>query len=93
MNARLEMERTALKNRIKKTLDRAGVCPRFLNLNTEWVAAVLFEFTQFTGTVQEFIETTLQTSSNLDKHCNKMIKALPEWEPYYSVKSAEPKKL
>lgn len=86
MNARLEMERTALKNRIKKTLDRAGVRPRFLNLNTEWVAAVLFEFTQFTGTVQEFIETTLQTSSNLDKHRNKMIKALPEWEPYYSVK-------
>jgi len=35
MASKLERDRTALKNRIKKTLDRAGIRPRKLDLNNE----------------------------------------------------------
>ncbi|MHA1764344.1 MAG: hypothetical protein ACTSYC_11415, partial [Promethearchaeota archaeon] len=41
MAFRLEKDRTALKNRIKKTLDRAGIRPRFFNLNHQWTRGMV----------------------------------------------------
>ncbi len=37
--ARIERDRTALKNWVKKNLDRAGVRPASLDLNTDWARA------------------------------------------------------
>jgi transposase len=44
MALRIEKDRTALKNRIKKTLDRAGIRPKGLNLNHDWVREFLHFF-------------------------------------------------
>jgi len=49
--ARLEVDRTALKNRVKKTLDRAGIRPAGLNMNAEWARAFLYYVTDCPGTV------------------------------------------
>ncbi|MEX2719263.1 MAG: transposase, partial [Candidatus Sigynarchaeota archaeon] len=56
MAARLEQDRTALKNRIKKTLDRAGIRPEGLDLNTQWAVELLNAFCDHEGTLQELIE-------------------------------------
>lgn len=85
MNERLEKDRTALKNRIKKTFDRAGFRPKRLELNLAWINEVLFKLTQHVGTIKEFIVTSLQPDSILKTHRTFLLKAVPDWEPYYDV--------
>ena len=67
-SARLEKDRTAMKNRIKKTLDRAGICPKELDLNQEWVTQALHELVHFTGTIEEFFQQVMLPESPLYKH-------------------------
>lgn len=85
MGYRLEQDRTALKNRIKKTLDRAGFRPAHLDLNYEWVNAFLYEYTRFTGTLKSFINMALNEGVLVEKHYSKILKALPELEPFYAL--------
>lgn len=55
MAARIEKERTQLKNRLKKTLDRAGIRPRRLNFNDDWVCILIQEFIAHKGSFGVFL--------------------------------------
>lgn len=81
----LEKDRTMLKNRIKKTLDRAGFRVPSLELNHDWVNAVLFALTHHEGTVQEFLTAAFDCDSPLLKYRTYLSKALPDWEPYREI--------
>ncbi len=83
--ARLERDRTALKNRIKKTLDRAGVRPVGLNLNTEWVRTFLYFLTDFPGTVGEALAKCAGDIGALPQHRAKIAKNAGIFAPYASV--------
>jgi len=85
MEYRLEKERTAMKNRIKKTLDRAGFRPERIELNHEWVNAVLFALTHHTGSIREFVANALSPNSPLEKYKTWFLKGLPAWEPFLDV--------
>ncbi len=83
--ARLETDRTALKNRIKKTLDRAGVRPAGLNLNTEWVRAFLYFLTDYQGTVGDALAKCAGSDGPIPKHGAKVAKNASKFAPYASV--------
>jgi transposase len=83
--ARLERDRTALKNRVKKTLDRAGVRPTGLNLNTEWARAFLYHLTDFSGTVGDAIAKCAGEGSPIPAHRAKVAKNAGIFAPYAGV--------
>jgi transposase len=85
MELRLEKERTALKNRIKKTLDRAGFRPTKLDFNYDWVKTTLFALSTFKGSIEDFVKEAINPESQLIKCKASLTKALPLWEPYYNV--------
>lgn len=64
MGAQLEVQKTALKNRIKKILDRAGIRLRCLELNYEWCKDLVFHFCSYIGTFGEFL-----TGYDKPNHC------------------------
>jgi transposase len=59
---KIKKERTRLKNRIIRTLDRAGFRPRNLNLNFDWISTLIFEYTKYKGTFGEFLEDYLNNN-------------------------------
>lgn len=83
MMVRIEKDRTALKNRIKKTLDRAGIRPRVLNLNYDWVCNVLYYFSQFQGTLGAFLDEALLEDHPLSPHHHIIKKNMNTFEPYF----------
>jgi len=91
MAARLERNRTSLKNRIKKTLDRAGIRPRYLDLNHEWVIHFLHQFIDQEETLGEFISTVLNEKRLIKRDHNKIKKHLHNFVPYFefSLTSAQ----
>lgn len=80
--ARLERDRTMLKNRIKKTLDRAGIRPRRFNLNNEWVIQFLHQFIAHDGTLGSFLNEIIADDTRLIKHRMKIIKNIADFIPY-----------
>ena len=80
--ARLERDRTMLKNRIKKTIDRAGIRPRRFNLNNEWVIQFLHQFIAHDGTLGSFLNEILADDMRLTKSRNKIIKNIADLIPY-----------
>lgn len=83
--ARLEVDRTALKNRAKKTLDRAGVRPAGLNLNSEWARAVLYFLTDFPGTVGDALAKCLEEEGALAQHRTTLRRNAAKFAPYAAV--------
>ena len=84
MAAQLEKDRTALKNRIIKTLDRAGIRPRRLNLNRDWVIELLQHFIEFEGTLGTFLEFALNHEEHsLQKQRTMIVKNIAEFIPFF----------
>jgi len=81
----LERDRTALKNRIKKTLDRAGIRPTGLNLNTEWARAFLYFLTDFPGTVGDALAACAGDDSPIPGHRARVAKNTGAFAPYAGV--------
>nr|MDO8118796.1 transposase [Candidatus Sigynarchaeota archaeon] len=82
MAARLEQDRTALKNRIKKTLDRAGVRPEGFDLNTQWAVELLNVACEHEGTFQELFETLPTHPAFAACHLSPIRRNAPKFEPY-----------
>nr|MDO8110029.1 transposase [Candidatus Sigynarchaeota archaeon] len=83
--ARIEVDRTALKNRIKKSMDRGGLRPKELDLNTNWARDMLYYLTDHEGTVGSFIENCLKTEGPLSKHANIIERNKAKFDPYKDV--------
>jgi transposase len=84
MAAQIERDRTALKNRIIKTLDRAGIRPRKLSLNRNWVVSLLQYLVKHEGTLGEFLITALNDEDHpLQKHQTILIKNSEDLAPYF----------
>ena len=83
--ARLERDRTALKNRIKKTLDRAGVRPTGLNLNAEWARAFLYFLTEFPGTLGDAVSRCSGDDSPVPECSVKLAKNSAMFAAYADV--------
>lgn len=82
MAAKIETQMTALKNRIKKTLDRAGIRARCFNLKYDWVTSLLYCFTGYTGTFGNFLTDLDKTHPELNKHKNIIQKNISYLVPY-----------
>ncbi len=83
--ARLEVDRTALKNRAKKTLDRAGVRPAALNLDTGWARAFLYYLTDFPGTVGDALVKCLEDGGPIGEHRASLARNAAKFAPYAGV--------
>ncbi len=81
--ARLEKDRTALKNRIKKTLDRAGIRPKALDLNCQWVNEFLLHFIGQKETLGACIKKIFDDETLLREHRNKIKKNMNKFAPYF----------
>ena len=89
--ARIEKDRTALKNRVKKTLDRAGIRPKGLNFNTEWVCELTHAFIERKGSLGDFLDEFCSDNSFLKKHRAVILKNISKFLPYrdFSLSSAQ----
>jgi len=89
--ARIEKDRTALKNRIKKTLDRVGIRPRGLNLNYEWIRGLLHHYIEQDSTLGECLNEINANKNLLKGYRNKVFKNLEKFVPYFefSLTSAQ----
>ncbi|QEE16825.2 IS110 family transposase [Promethearchaeum syntrophicum] len=85
MAIKLEKDRTMLKNRIRKTLDRAGIRPRGLNLNHEWTKYFLYGFIQQSKTLGQFTQDFMQNPNVLLKHRNSLVKNEAKFESFYEL--------
>ncbi|MBD3254814.1 MAG: IS110 family transposase [Candidatus Lokiarchaeota archaeon] len=82
MALRIEKDRTALKNRIKKTLDRAGIRPKGLNLNHDWVREFLHFFIEEKQTLIECLNNIKEDNGILKTHRHKILKNVKKFVPY-----------
>jgi transposase len=85
MAARLERDRTALKNRVKKTLDRAGIRPDKMNLNVQWVGELLYTLIKHDGTLGEAIEWIKKDPGTDKRQLNSLIRNMKKFEPYLDI--------
>ena len=82
--SKLEKERTQLKNRIKKELDREGFRPRQLNFNNDWVIALIEGFCSFSGNFGECI--IQEKAATITKpHIKYTDKHISNFEPYFLI--------
>jgi len=83
MALRIEKDRTALKNRIKKTLDRAGIRPKGMNFNRIWVREFFHYFIGEEMTLGGCV-TQIQADLELLKtHRHKIFKNIKKFTPYF----------
>ena len=89
--SRIEKDRTALKNRVKKTLDRVGIRPKGLNLNHEWVREFLHHYIEQNLSLGECLNEIIADKNILKGHRNKILKNLKQFIPYFefSLTSAQ----
>lgn len=83
MALRIEKDRTALKNRIKKTLDRAGIRPKGMDLNLEWVREFLHHFLESSLNLGQVIAQVKMDEEILKSHRNKLFKNINRFAPYF----------
>lgn len=91
MAHQIEINCTALKNRIKKTLDRAGIRPKHFILDTLWARQFLYHFVEYKGKLRDFIKEIITTGNPLAGYRNIIIKNQGIFEPYleYSLNSVQ----
>ncbi len=85
MAARLEQDRTAIKNRIKKTLDRAGIRPENLNLNMQWVVELLVALCDHEGTLHSLIDGLGTRPGFNERHVTSIKRNAEKFEPYLNL--------
>lgn len=83
MALRIEKDRTALKNRIKKTLDRAGIRPKGMDLNYEWVREFLYYFLEGETNLGQAISQIQADLELLKSHRHKIFKNIGKFIPYF----------
>jgi len=83
MALRIEKDRTALKNRIKKTLDRAGIRPKGMELNHEWVREFLHYFLEREANLGQVISQIQGDLELLKSHRHKILKNVNKFIPYF----------
>jgi len=82
---RMECDMTALKNRIKKSMDRGGLRPEKFNLNTQWSREFLFALTAHEGTVGEFYASCMNNKSSQPGITKSLVRNRSKFEPYFDV--------
>jgi transposase len=82
----VETERTRMKNRIKKTLDRGGFRPVGFNLNSNWSMDFIYQLTNHDGTIGEFYEKCIGANGPLPEHGSIVANNKPKLEPFFDVK-------
>jgi len=82
MGVKIERQRTALKNRIIKVLDRTGIRPNGFDLNLEWTRAVLVQLIQNKKTWGENLGGIENSSHPLHEYRTFILKAMPRLSPY-----------
>jgi transposase len=83
MRKRLTRDTTALKNRIKKNLDRAGLRMKKLDLSTIWVCTLLYHFVRQKAPLGTFLRSAIKAGKPLEKHRNIIKKNMAKFEPYF----------
>lgn len=91
MRKRLIKEITALKNRIKKNLDRAGLRMKKFDLTTIWVSRLLYYFVRQKEPLGKFLEQAIKEGEPLYKHRRIIMKNREKFKPYlpYSLSIAQ----
>jgi transposase len=82
---RIEVDRTAMKNRIKKTLDRAGFRPRGFNLNSQWSRDLVFHLADNDGPVSTLLSGFDDPAHPLHNHAAKLSKNTHKFELYLDI--------
>lgn len=85
MGIKIEQQRTALKNRIIKVLDRAGIRLTDFNLNLEWTRAVLVQIIQNKGSFGDLFSGIEADSHPLRPYLTFIRKAMPKLQPFFAV--------
>ncbi|NMC04047.1 MAG: IS110 family transposase [Candidatus Lokiarchaeota archaeon] len=82
----VEMERTRLKNRIKKTLDRGGFRPIGLDFNANWSRDFVYQLTNHDGTIGTFYDKCVGKDSPIPEHVAVVARNKPKLEPFFDIK-------
>jgi transposase len=82
MGKRLKKDMTALKNRIKKNLDRAGLRMKSLDLSTIWTIKLLYYLVRQEKPLGEFLSEALKDGHPLEKHRYVINKNMEKFQPY-----------
>nr|MDO8117009.1 IS110 family transposase [Candidatus Sigynarchaeota archaeon] len=83
--ARVEVDRTALKNRIKKSMDRGGFRPTGFDLNTNWARDFVYHLTDHDGTVGAFLDKCFASGGPLDVHAKIIERNKAKFDPYKDI--------
>lgn len=82
MGHRLTKDTAALKNRIKKNLDRAGLRMKKLDLSSLWVGQLLYHFINQEKPLGEFLSEAIGEGRPLEKHRYIIAKNMELFQPY-----------
>jgi transposase len=82
---RIECDMTAMKNRIKKSMDRGGLRPEKFNLNHHWAREFLYELTSHEGIVGDFYASSLGVDSRLPAIKKLLLRNRSKFEPFFNV--------
>jgi len=82
----VETERTRLKNRIKKTLDRGGFRPVGLDFNANWSRDFVYQLTNHDGTIGGFYDRCVGKQSPIPEHATAVARNKPKLEPFFDIK-------
>ena len=88
---RIERDRTALKNRIKKILDTAGIRPKRFNIETQWASHFLYHFIEHDGTLGSFLKEINSQNHPMYTYKRVLHKNMEYFTPYlsYSLNSVQ----
>jgi transposase len=86
MGLKIEHQRTTIKNRIKKVLDRAGIRPVDFNLNLDWTRALLVQLVQKETSIGDLLMNYDQEGHPLYKFSTFICKAMSHFEPYSAIR-------
>ena len=83
--AAVSKDRTRLKNRIKKTLDRAGLRPAGFDLNAHWARDLVFYLTEHDGTFGRYFKACTDEGGPMAGHAAALMRNKVKFEPYFDV--------
>jgi transposase len=83
--ATVSKDRTRLKNRIKKTLDRAGLRPAGFDLNAHWARDLVYYLTDHDGTFGSYFNACIERGGPMSKHVTYLVRNKVKFESYFDV--------
>lgn len=81
----VEKERTRLKNRIKKNLDRGGFRPVGLDFNYNWSRDFIYQLTNHEGSIGEFYEKCVGDGTPVHEHVPVVVRNKHKLEPFFNI--------